>query len=220
MLYLESFGELVELLKEGALDESCHHASYVSTAEDITALLSEVNRFTNMIPDYIDFTNFDGCEYYNLSFDYEDGEFRYSISPALDEETDEFYPDYGLCLVDECVPSYFEEEYKEYGQFNDNYESPIRVCWGEEPEEDYEDDPDCEKCTYKCDAPCCKKNEPKTSSSPKVEEKTKVDTDDNGKVWGFTKSWKDNNSHFTYSYHSIDEDDVLELMKKFNISQF
>ena len=43
-------------------------------------------------------------------------------------------------------------------------------------------------------------------------------TDDEGKVMGFTKSWKDKNSSFTYSFHSTDEDDVLELMKKFQIS--
>jgi len=218
MLYLESFSELIEVLREGTLDEDCHHASYISNANDIMALLSEVNRYTNIIPDYIDFTNFDGCEYYNFSFDYEDGEFRYSISPAIDEETDEFYPDYGLCLVDECVPSSFEKDYKEYGQYNKNYESPVRVCWGEEPEEEpikeNRKDSDCNKCTYNCDAPCCEKNK------TKVELKTKIDTDDNGKVWGFTKSWKDNNSHFLYSYHSTDEEDVLNIMKRFDIDRF
>lgn len=218
MLYLESFEELIEVLKEGVLDEDCYHASYISDANGITALLSEINRTTNIIPDYIDFTNFGGCKYYNFSLDYVDGELIYSISPAWDEENKKFYSDYGLCLIDdECVPPYFEEEYKKYGQFNEHYESPIRVIWGEEPEEDFELDIDCKKCTYDCDAPCCKKNETKISPSSKVEEKTKIDTDDKGKVYGFTKTWKDNNSFFTYSYHSSNEKDVIDLIKKFRI---
>lgn len=213
MLCLERFDELVELLLTGVKDEMCGHVSYIADAYNISQLLSAVNKNTDAIPHYIDFNNFDGCEYYSFSFDYDDNELTYSIAPALDEESDEFYPDYGLCLVDECVPKSFEDDYKKFGKFNNYYESPVRICWEKELEENFEDDADCVKCTYDCDAPCYTKNN-------KAEVKTKVDTDDNGKVQGFTKSWKDKNSSFTYSYYSSDEDDVLELMKKFKIDQF
>ena len=41
----------------------------------------------------------------------------------------------------------------------------------------------------------------------------KIDTLDDGTVSGFTKTWKNNNSYFSYTYHSTNEDDVLSLMK-------
>jgi len=202
MLYLKTFQELVDILKEGAFEEECGHASYISNAEDITMLLEKVNELTKAKPEFIDFNNFvdEGYEYYTLSLDYEDGELSYSITPATDEN-DKFYTDFGLCLVDECVSERFEEEYREDSDFMRGFESPIRICWGEEPEE-------------KGKESCCKLIDGDT------EIKTKVDTDDDGKVKGFTKSWKDKNSYFTYSYHSSDEDDVLNLMKQFKISQF
>ena len=206
MLYIDSFIELVDILKEGAFEEDCKHASYVSNADDITALLEEINEHTKAKPEFVDFNNLrgEGYDYYTLSFDYEDGELRYSITPALDEDG-KFYSDFGLCLVDECVPENFEDDYREDCDFIRGYESPIRIYWGEEPK----DEDDCEKCTYNCDAPCCTKTN--------TEEKTKVDTDDKGKVRGFTKTWKDKNSYFTYSYHNTDENDVLDLMKRFKI---
>ena len=200
MLYLKTFQELVDILKEGAFEEECGHSSYISNANDITMLLEKVNELTKAKPEFIDFNNFygEGHDYYSFSFDYEDGELRYSISPATDEDG-EFYSDFGLCLVDECVPDNFEEEYREDSDFIKDFESPIRICWGEEPKEEK---------TF-----CCEK-------VGNTEVKTKVDTNDNGKVMGFTKSWKDSNSYFTYSYHSTDEDDVLKLMKEFKISRF
>lgn len=210
MLYIKSFIELLDILKEGVREEECGHASYISRPSDISMLLETVNKNTSITPEFIDFNNFigEGSNYYTFSFDYLDGELTYSISPAIDEEG-HFYTDFGLCLVDECVPKIFEEEYKEESDLVDDYESPIRICWGEEPEED--EDEDCKKCEYECDAPCCKMN---------LEQKTKVDTDDNGKLLGFSKQWKDKNSFFTYSFHSTNEEDVLDLMKKFKISQF
>ena len=213
MLYLESFDELLDILKVAASEEECKHASYISSADDITMLLEVVNKKTDAVPEFINFNNFidEGCEYYTFSFDYDEyDDLSYSITPAIDENG-RFYPDFGLCLVDECVSEDFEKDYKKGLCFNDNYESPIRVCWGEEPQEDDEEDLDCKKCTYNCDAPCCQKNETKVN--------TKIDTDDDGKVCGFTKSWEDDNSFFMYSYHSVDEDNVLDLMKKFQIKQ-
>ena len=210
MLYIDTFDELVAILKECALEEDCGHAFYLADAEKITSLLEKVNNLTNAKPEFIDFNNFlgEGCEYYTLALDYFDGDLKYSISPALDEDGD-LYSDYGLCLVDEDVYEDFEEEYKTINRHNHDYESPIRIGWGEEPAEESDEDVDCDKCTYNCDAPCCKRNN--------TEEKTKIDTDDNGKVCGFTKTWKDKNSYFTYSYHSSKEDDVLDLMKRFKI---
>ena len=41
----------------------------------------------------------------------------------------------------------------------------------------------------------------------------KIDKSDDGKVSGFTKTWKNNNSYFSYTYHSTNEKDVLDLMK-------
>ena len=210
MLYVRDFYEIAELLKEAALNEDCCHASYVSNVDDIMMLLSEINSLTDATPEYLNINSSDdNCEYYSLSLDYYDDELTYSIAPAIDMETEEFYPDYGLCLVDECIPDNFEHDYKAYGQYGKNYQSPIRVYWGEEPQSENEDE-DCKKCTYDCDAPCCKKNN-------QTEEKTKVDTDDEGKVCGFTKTWKDGNSFFTYSFHSSNEKDVIDLIKKFKI---
>ena len=210
MLYIDTFDELVEILKEGAFEEDTGHAFYVADPEQITLLLNSLTKLTNAKLEFIDFNNFlgEGCEYYNLSLDYYEGDLRYSVSPTFDENG-ELYSDYGLCLVDEYVYDEFEKDYHIASRFNDDYETPIRICWGEEPEEEL--DEDCSKCTYKCDAPCCKKNE--------VEEKTEIDTDDDGKVNGFTKSWKDKNSFFIYSYHSANEKNVLDLMEKFKIGQ-
>ena len=212
MLYIDSFDELVDILKECAFEEECGHAFYIADAEKITLLLNSLTKLTNAKLEFIDFNNFlgEGCEYYNLSLDYDEGDLRYSVSPAVDEDGD-LYPDYGLCLVDECVYEDFEEDYKAISIYNEDFESPIRVCWGEEPEEDEEEDKDCKKCTYNCDAPCCNKNN--------VEEKTKIDTDNKGKVCGFTKSWSDKNSFFIYSFRSSNEDDVLDLMKHFKIGR-
>lgn len=209
MLYIKSFDELLDILREGAFEEDCSHACYIADTEKISSLLESINKLTKAVPEFIDFNNFigEGCPFYNLSLDYDEGDLRYSITPAIDEDGG-FYTDFGLCLVDECVPKSFEKDYK-FGEFDRDYQSPIRINWGEEPSEDNDDD--CKKCTYDCKAPCCKKNN--------TEEKTKIDTDDEGNVCGFTKSWKDNNSYFTYSYHSTDENDVLDLMKKFNISR-
>ena len=142
--------------------------------------------------DYIGYTEY--------SYD-EQGEHRVCVS---DYDTNGTLTEY-----DEYVYDEFEKDYHIASRFNDDYETPIRICWGEEPEEEL--DEDCSKCTYKCDAPCCKKNE--------VEEKTEIDTDDDGKVNGFTKSWKDKNSFFIYSYHSANEKNVLDLMEKFKIGQ-
>lgn len=212
MLYLDSFDELVSVLKECAFEEDSGHAVYISEPEKITQVLASTTKLLpNARPEFINFNNFlcEGCEYYTFTIDCSDGDLRYSICPTFDEYG-ELYPDYGLCLVDECVYDEFEEEYK-FVSRHDYYEDPIRISWGEEPEEDDNEDEDCKKCTYKCDAPCCKKNETKVN--------TKIDTDDDGKVCGFTKSWEDDNSFFMYSYHSADEDNVLDLMKKFQIKQ-
>ena len=208
MLYVESMDEIVDILKEAAFDEDSGHATYVSAETEITALLERVNALTDAKPNYIYFDN-SSAGYYSLSLDYIEGELYYSICPALDTDDNTFYPDFGFCLVDECVPKEFERDYKKYGQFDENYEKPIRVYWGEEPENN-ELDEQCVKCDVDCDAPCCSKNN-------KISEKTKIDTDDDGRVWGFTKSWEDNNSHFTYSYHSTNEKDVLDLIKKFKL---
>lgn len=216
MLYLKSFDELLGILKVAAYEEDCKHASYVSSADNITMLLEVVNENTNAIPEFINFNNFieEGSKYYTFSFDYdEDDVLSYSITPSIDENGI-FFPDFGFCLVDECVSKDFEADYKKGSRFDD-YEKPIRVYWGEEPEEDDEEDTDCKKCTYDCDAPCCKKN--KVS---KAEEKIQVNTDDNGKVQGFSKSWKDNNSFFKYSYYSTEENDVLDQMRRLKIGQF
>ena len=209
MLHVEDYGEIVEILKAAALETECGHAFYVGSELDITSLLEKVTAMTDAKPDYVYFNNSaDG--YYSLSLDCEDGELYFSIYPAFDEKHKEFYSDYGLCLVDEEVPDQYEKDYKKYSRFGKNYESPVRICWGEEESEDNEFDEQCAKCEANCDAPCCSKNN-------EISEKTKVDTDDNGRVWGFTKSWKDDNSHFTYSYHSTNEKDVLDLIKKFKI---
>lgn len=213
MLYLESFDKLLDVLKVAASEEDCKHASYISNTNDIAMLMETINKNTNAIPEFINFNNFIGeeCNYYSLSLDYGEGELKYSITPAIDEKG-KFYPDFGLCLVDECVPDAFETDYKRGYSFNENYESPIRIYWGEEPEEDDEDDEDCKRCTVNCDASCCKKNE-----IGEAEEKTRIDTDDKGRVQGFTKSWKDKNSFFKYSYYSTNEEDVLDFMRKFRI---
>ena len=216
MLYLESFDELLGVLKTAAYEEDCKHASYVSSTDDITMLLEVVNKNTNAIPEFINFNNLmgEGCEYYTFSFDYdEDEELSYSITPSVDENG-RFFPDFGFCLIDECVPKDFERDYKK-GSLFDDYEKPIRVYWGEEPKEDDKIDTDCKKCTYDCNAPCCSKNK-----MNEAEEKIQIDTDDNGKVRGFSKSWKDKNSFFKYSYYSTKEDDILNQMKKLNINRF
>ena len=46
----------------------------------------------------------------------------------------------------------------------------------------------------------------------------KINTLDDGTVSGFTKTWKNKDSYFSYTYHSTNENDVLDLMKnlKFN----
>ena len=167
MLYIDSFDELLSILRECAFEEDLGHAFYIADAEKITQLLGSVSKIIpNARPEFIDFNNFlgEGCEYYTFAIDCYDGDLSYSISPSLDEVGD-LYPDYGLCLVDECVYEEFEDEYKLVSKFNDDYESPIRICWGEEPKEE-DDDEDCNKCTYNCDAPCCKRN--------KAKEETKV----------------------------------------------
>ena len=210
MLYLKSFDELLGILKVAASEEDCKHASYVSSVDDITALLEVVNKKTDAVPEFVNFNNFidEGCEYYTFSFDYDkDNELSYSITPAIDKNG-KFYPDFGLCLVDECVSENFEADYKKGNRFNDNYEKPIRIHWGEEPEEDI----DCKKCTYNYTAPCCTKNK-----KGDAEEKVQIDTNNSGKVQGFTKTWKDKNSFFKYSYYSTDEDSVLDLMRKLKI---
>ena len=58
MLYIETFEELVDILKEGAFDEDTGHAFYVADAEKITLLLNSLTKLTNAKLEFIDFNNF------------------------------------------------------------------------------------------------------------------------------------------------------------------
>ena len=201
MINVKSFDEILEILLQNIADEGCGHASYVSNEEDITNLLKTVNVSTDAEAELINFDNVnDG--YYVFELDYvSDGLITYSIWPAVDTEGI-FNTNYGLCLVDECVPSSFEKDYATYGSDDEDYIKPIRVHMGDEP--------DCSNCD---DTDC-----PNNKKSLKTSEMTRVDTNDDGTLAGFTKSWKNENSHFTYSFHSTNQEDVIEVMDRFDIN--
>ena len=204
MIHVESFEEILEILLQNVADEGCGHASYVSNEDDITELIRVVNASSDAV---IDLINFDNCSegYYVFELDYDGDDYlSYSIWPAHDEDG-LFYTNYGLCLVDECVPDEFEEDYDEYGSHDKDYIKPIRI------KKFLDDEPDCENC----DVEDCPHNKPAIRTT----ESTKIDTDDDGSLTGFTKTWKNDHSYFSYTYHSTNEDDVLDLMNRFNIEK-
>ena len=197
MIKVDTYSEILEILLRNVGDETCGHVSFVSDADTITDLLREVNLFTNAEPDLINFDN-SGDDFYVFEFDYYDVDnyLSYSIWPAQDEDGI-FNTNYGLCLVDKVVPKNFEKDYAEYGAKDKDYIKPIRVSFS------FKDTEDKSK----------EEKKPILNSA----ESTKIDKNDDGSVSGFTKSWKNNNSHFTYSFHSTDEKSVLELMEKLGV---
>ena len=203
MLKVDSYDEILEILLQNIADEGCGHASYISNEDDITELLKLVNIATNAEPELINFDN--SCEgYFVFELDYADDDFiTYSIWPAADEEGI-YNSNYGLCMVDECVPSEFEHDYDKYSKDDKDYIKPVRIrkTFG---------DLDCDSCKVN--------NCPNKKNSIKTSESTKIDTNDDGSLSGFTKTWKNNNSYFSYTFHSTNENDVLDLMDKFQISK-
>ena len=206
MLHVKSYDEILEILLQNVADEGSYHAVYVSDEEDIIELLTILNASTDAVPELINFNNNDEKNYYAFELDYYEDEDKhpltYSIWPARGEKGT-FYPNYGLCLVDANVPKNFEKDYDEYSDRDEFYIKPVRV------KKDFEDD-ECANCDV---------NECPNKPSIKTSEETRIDTNDNGKLTGFKKSWTKNNSHFTYSFHSTNEDDVISVMKKFGIKK-
>ena len=133
---------------------------------------------------------------FELDYDPDDC-LSYSIWPAKDENGT-FNRNYGLCLVDKNVPKNFEKEYDEYSKDDADYIKPVRIQFTSEDEE--------QSCSDK-------------DLTTGISESVRVDTNDDGSISGFTKSWKDKNSYFTYSYHSTNEKDILRLMDKFKINK-
>lgn len=206
MLEVNDFSEIFEILLRNVANEECGHASYVANEEYITELLKVVNISSDAEPDLINFNNNSFTEYvFELDYDEDEGLF-YSIWPAVDEH-EMYYPNYGLCLVDADVSKDFEREYSRLSDHDKDYIKPIRVAIISEDDGEV----DCDDC----DAIDC----PNKKNSLSTSESVKIDTDDEGRVSGFTKKWKNDHSFFTYTYHSTNEDDVLDAMEKFGINK-
>ena len=210
MLHVKSYKEILEILLQNVADEGSHHVVYVSDEEDITELLTMLNASTDAVPELINFNNNDEKNYYVLELDYYEDEGKYpltySIWPACDEDGI-FYPNYGLCLVDVNVPKDFEKDYNKYDANRDEfYIKPLRISRDNKKPVI---NSSCVNCNNKCP----------DKTAIKASEQTRIDTDNKGKLTGFKKSWTKNNSHFTYSFHSTNEDDVIELMKRFGIKE-
>ena len=208
MLHVKSYEEILEILLQNVADEGSHHVAYVSNEEDITELLTILNASTDAVPELVNFDNNGEKNYFVLELDYnEDDKYSltYSIWPARDEKGI-FYPNYGLCLVDANVPEKFEKDYNRYADRDEFYIGPLRISRDNKK-------PIVNSSCVNCNNKCSDKTSIKTS------EQTRIDTDNKGKLTGFKKSWTKNNSHFTYSFHSTNEDNVVELMKRFGIKK-
>ena len=61
--------------------------------------------------------------------------------------------------------------------------------------------------------------EPVRVSMKKIDESVKVHIDrkKDGSIFGFTKVFNDGNTYYSYSYHNLDEDAVLDVMNDLNI---
>ena len=206
MLHVKSYDEILEILLQNVADEGSHHTVYIGDEEDISELLIILNASTDAVPELINFNNNDEKNYYVLELDYYVDEDKhpltYSVWPARDEKGI-FYPNYGLCLVDANVPKNFEKNYEEYSDHDEFFIKPVRV------KKDFED-----AACVNCDV-----NECPNKPSIKTSEETRIDTNDDGRLTGFRKSWTKNNSHFTYSFHSTNEDDVINVMNKLGIKK-
>ena len=196
MMNVESYNEILEILLDNVTSEDCGHACYVSNEEDITKFLSVVNMCTDATPELINFNNANSNEYvFEFDYDVEIG-LSYSIWPAADEDGT-YFSNYGLCLVDKSISEDFEDDYNtELSIHDEDYIHPIRIKIGED-----------------------EKETPKKETGISSSESTRIDTNDDGTISGFTKKWENDHSFFTYTYHSTNEDDVLDVMERFGIKQ-
>lgn len=210
MLNVSGFDELLEILLQTITDINSGHVSYVADQNKISILLGVVNITTDAEPDLINFNNNEDCEYV-FELDLVDDYFTYSIWPAADEKG-KYYPNYGLCLVDKEVSKKFEKDYEEFAEHDIDYIVPIRISVDLEIENTNE----CANCKSK---DCPNKNKTVTNTTPTVANTVRIHSDDDGNITGFTKRWQDDNSFFSYTYHSSNKNDVLKAMDKLGINK-
>ena len=202
MMRIDDLDEFVSILINEVTKSECGHVSYVANEGHITKLLAAINMYSDITPELINFNNNDPGEYvFELDCD---EDITYSIWPAAGEDGI-YYPNYGLCFVSKNISNKFENDYDKYADHDDYYIKPIRVYILEDEDED------CDNC----DVSDCPNRNNNLSSSESV----RIDTDDNGNISGFTKKWTNDHSFFSYTYHSTNEDDVLDVMNKFGINK-
>lgn len=210
MLNVNGFDEILEILLQTIANERCGHASYVGNQDKISVLMGVVNITTDAEPDLINFNNNEECDYV-FELDLVDNYFTYSIWPAADENG-KYFPNYGLCLVDKDVSKRFEKDYEEFAEHDSDYIKPIRISIDMDIDKNHE----CNNCKSNN---CPNKQKKIQKEAPSVASTVRIDTNDDGTLSGFTKRWQDNNSFFSYTYHSANEKDVLKAMDKFGISK-
>lgn len=189
MIYVSDLEEVMDIMLDAIEDEDS--VNFVAD-QDVVRTLMQIFCFnTDITPDLIQFDS-EEDDYYYFSLDRSDEEeITFSIYNAIGEDG-EFIGMAGLLLVDEDVPEEFEEEVSEW-----NIGNPIRVVFESEDDEDC--DGDCDNCPH--------------------EDGLTVLTDDDDNIHGFHKEWKNEEdgvkSYYFFSFHSSDEDTVLDMLRKF-----
>lgn len=190
-MYVENLDEVLSFMIESLNDYEEVH--YVADANTTILLLGEIATSTDFIPESITFDSDSEDMYYytTLSKD-EEGNVSYLVYEAIDEYN-EFYGMLGLILVDEDIPECFEKDVINISHITN---SPVRVHFGSD-------------CDGHCD--CCEYNK---SDDRNVEIDLDEETD---QLLGFNIDWNEYGNSYSFSYHSSDEDAVLDMMEMFNI---